>query len=260
MRFESEALPLANTAWNADWENRSGRSMPVLQSLRAIADDGWLGSLMVQQIPDDTIALSNLCTEQQLSDDEQHKIRVALLQQSVLLSEITLPRYVRYLVSAKDSLVLKALSAAAFRSAGPVEEWTRSEKMTTRHCLPPVGCVFYWIDAADISTESSAHFTRFSTRTSIETSAGRFEVSQPVLCGLLDQSLQHSNDLPGLPLPTADQLLRLWRLSSSTIRIFLAVQNNVPVGFMATNVVEDVINAVGPEIIIEYIGLRFDSR
>ncbi|HIK92105.1 MAG TPA: hypothetical protein EYG03_09020, partial [Planctomycetes bacterium] len=113
MRFESEALPLANTAWNADWENRSGRSMPVLQSLRAIADDGWLGSLMVQQIPDDTIALSNLCTEQQLSDDEQHKIRVALLQQSVLLSEITLPRYVRYLVSAKDSLVLKALSAAA---------------------------------------------------------------------------------------------------------------------------------------------------
>ena len=259
MRFESEASSLADTEWREDWSNHSARSMPISQSLRAIADNHWLGSVVVQQIPDDTIALSNLCTEQQLSDDEQHCTRVALLEQSVLISEMALPRYVRYLVSPHDSQVLKALSAAGFRPAGSVAEWTKSDAPTTRHCSPPLGCVFYWIDAADVSAQSS-HFTPFSTRSGVETSACQLAVPRSVLCGLLDESLRHSHDLPGLPLPTADQLLRLWRLSRSAIRIFLAVQDNEPAGVMTTNMVGGASNAVGPEVIIEYIGVRCDSR
>ena len=260
MRFETAALPLANTEWSEDWANQSGRSMPVSQSLRAIADNRWLGSVVVQQMPDDTIALSNLCTELQLSDDEQHRIRVALLRQSVLISEMALPRYVRYLVNVNDPQVLNALSAAAFRSAGSVEEWSKSDEFATQHCRPPVGCVFYWIDATDVSEHSSSHFTPFSPRAAVDASTPQLAVPRSVLSGLLDESLQHSNDLPDLPLPSAEQLLRLWCLARSTIRIAIAVQDNEPVAVMATNMVEDGSSAVGGEIIIEYIGVRCDSR
>jgi ribosomal protein S18 acetylase RimI-like enzyme len=81
-----------------------------------------------------------------------------------------------------------------------------------------------------------------------------------VLCSLLDESLQHSNDLPALPLPSADQLLQLWGLSRSTIHIVVAVQDNEPVGLMATNMVQDSSNAIGPEVFIEYIGVRVNWR
>ncbi|MCP4784871.1 MAG: GNAT family N-acetyltransferase [Fuerstiella sp.] len=260
MRFESEALPLANMEWSQDWAGQSGRSMPISQSLRAVDDDRWLGSVVVQQIPDDTIALSNLCTELQLPDDEQHRIRVALLQQSVIISEKASPRYVRYLVSAKETQVLQALSAATFRSAGAVEEWTWSGESTTPDRLPPVGCVFYGIDAASIAEQSSSHFTSISTPTTMESSAHQLAVPRSVLCNLLDECLQHSNELPDLPLPSAHQLLRLWRLSRSPIQIVLAVQDNDPAGIMATNLIDEGSSGFAPELIIEYIGVRFNSR
>jgi ribosomal protein S18 acetylase RimI-like enzyme len=258
MQFETEALSPETSAWTADWRSGSAHLMPIWQTLSAVADGRQLGSLVVQQLPDDTIALSNLSTDLQLSDDAKHDVVTALLQQAVLISEAASPRYVRYLVSTCDVHTLKALASADFYPAGQVSEWTKSGTSATEFYPTPLGCVFYGMDAVEVSTHESSHFAPLGVNDNLSDS--RFTVAPNVLRDLLNETLLHSNDLPGLPLPTANQLFRLWGLSRSSIRICVAVQNDQPAGLMATSMVEDVGEVGSTESVIEYIGVRLESR
>ncbi len=260
MQFESEALTPESSAWTAEWRSASARLMPISQTLSAVADGRRLGTMVVQRLPDDTIALSNLSTDLQLPDDEQHVVRTALLQQAVLISEAVSPRYVRYLVSTRNVHVVKALKSAGFRSAGQVSEWMKLEESATAFHRPPDSCVFYEIDAAQIAAHELSHFTELLSGADDSPSGAEFTVPGSVLRDLLDETLEHSNDLPGLPLPSANQLFRLWGLSRSTVRIIVAVQNAQPTGLMATSMVDDGGEVERPELVIEYIGVRLESR
>ncbi|MDG1895667.1 MAG: GNAT family N-acetyltransferase [Fuerstiella sp.] len=260
MQFESEALPLTNSAWSADWASESSRLMPVSQTLSAVSADRRLGSLLVQQLPDDTVALSNLSTELQLPDDEQHDVRTSLLQQSVWVSKAVSPRYVRYLVSEREAAVIRALSDAGFTCAGQVEEWTKAEHSVTAEFHLPVGSVCCRVEAVDVAAHSSLDFTSLLSEGGDDLSLPHISIPRAVLCGLLDDCLQHSNDLPMLPLPEAEQLLRLWRLSRSQVRIFLAVHEEQPAGLMLTSLVDDGRVAGTSDVVIEYIGVGFNAR
>ena len=257
MEFESEALPLASSAWTEDWRSESAALMHISQTLSAFAEGRWMGSLLVQQLPDDTIALSNLSTVLPLSPDQQHAVRTQLLRQSVLMSQVASPRYVRYLVDTRDVCVVQALAAAGFHSGGQVTKWRLLPKTPNVSRPAPAGFGFYGIDAAELQQRPSWNFIPLS---SSQLSEPHYTVSKDTLRGLLNNTLQHSIDLPQLPLPTADQLLRLWELSRSTIRITLAVRNGSPAGLMATSLVDEDGDGHGTELLIEYVGVLPDMR
>jgi len=260
MQFETEALSAETSAWTADWRSGSAVLMPISQTLSAVADGRRLGHLVVQQLPDDTVALSNLSTDAHLADDKQHVVRTALLQQAVRISEAASPRYVRYLFTTQDVHVRDALSSANFHPAGQVCEWTKSAASMSAFCSTPIGCVLYGIDAAAVSAQELLHCTPLPAGGGDQPSGARFVVSRNVLCDLLDETLQHSSDLPALPLPTAGQLFRLWGLSRSSISICVAVQNDQPAGLMVTSMLQDGGKVEASEVVIEYIGVRLGSR
>lgn len=247
--------------------------MPVAQQLSVEHDDRPGSSLIVERTPDQAVSVSfttappfatasNESGEAEYCPAADH----ALLQQAMQIARRCQARYVRCLLPEEARPHHRtALARCGFQPVTQIcqREWTAESQARTASERQPTAPSAISFQTFELPTGGQ---DAVPAQSGLPPGSGTLISSDhdhPLTAGLqrmLDQIVTQSDDVSCIPPSTGRQLLRLWSLLNTNLRIVLAMHRTRPVGVVVTSQPGDSEIPATANPTLEYIGVISEWR